>query len=228
MKFLLLELLLIISLFIVINYLLHKKNEHFNENPQIKWIVLLTTAVNGDEKRIKLYEEKINKWLNNTELPIYVVESSGYDFPNIKHKRFHLYTFNLIKYKDSTSSTLKEAESILYILDKIKDEPEYINADYILKVTGRYFLPNIEDELKKCNDNTKIYVQKHRYGKFQHTEYFGIEKNQMAEFMDKVINGDKIMEHIFYDFTENNPYVFMNQFKNNVPRGGDGIVINPL
>ena len=44
------------------------------------WIVLLTTAVNGDPERIELYERQLKRWLENTRFPIFVVESSGYHF----------------------------------------------------------------------------------------------------------------------------------------------------
>jgi hypothetical protein len=57
------------------------------------WIILLTTAVSNPnntfnkESRINMYNNSILKWLKYTNYKIVLVESSGYDFPDITDER---------------------------------------------------------------------------------------------------------------------------------------------
>ena len=94
---------------------------------QMGTCILLTTTVyinttdymneyNSPESRLKLYLDTIDEWLENTNLIIYVVESSNYNFPEYKNNpRVKIFTFksdNNINCKDC-SATPYEAESIL-------------------------------------------------------------------------------------------------------------------
>ena len=101
------------------------------------WIILLTTAVSNvnnqisdSEYRKELYNSNILKWLNNTNYIIVVVESSGYDFPDIIHER--LYKINFKFETALASSSQYEAQSIIYALVKIKNTDFYQNCTHIL------------------------------------------------------------------------------------------------
>ena len=69
---------------------------------KIKWGIVLTTTVNvhnvnnlhqkKKEERIQTYLASIHKWLL-TDLPIIVVENSGYTFPELKGTRVEVITF---------------------------------------------------------------------------------------------------------------------------------------
>ena len=68
---------------------------------KIKWGILLTTTVNvhkvglkqkNKEERIQTYLASIHQWLL-TDLPIIVVENSGYTFPELKGTRVEVVTF---------------------------------------------------------------------------------------------------------------------------------------
>ena len=102
-----------------------------------KWVVLLTMAISNSfntitdtEYRKKLYIYQIMQWLNNTNFIIVVIESSGYNFPEIENERLHKISFKLTEKLSSTSQY--EANSILYALDIIKNTQYYIITMCIL------------------------------------------------------------------------------------------------
>lgn len=185
-----------------------------------KWIVLLTTAVNlyDSEYRKDLYNQQINRWLNETNYEIVVVESTGYDFP-IEHERLHKIIFTITE--DLPTSTHYEATSILHALQKIKRENYYENCSHILKVTGRYFLENIENTLKKYEPGLDLYLQKHFSDDWQNCEYYGIRKDLFALFVSPIIYDNKLMENSLSDFTKNKRICRIGPFLNNIRRGGD-------
>lgn len=203
---------------------------------QNKWLVLLTTCVkttcNSIEDqayRIDLYKKQIQKWLNNTNYHIVVIESSGHDICNdiIANERLHSYKTIL----NFSSSSQSEANSMLYVLDQIKNEDFYINCTHILKVTGRYYLQNIEHVLENYSlKNMNMYVQKHKNIsiRWQNTEYYGIKKQLLNQFLETVVVAG-LMEHKFYDFISiHRKTVLLPGFPNNIARGGDRLIINPL
>jgi hypothetical protein len=204
----------------------HNTSENKN-----KWIVLLTMAVNvngENEHRKKLYKEQLLKWLNYTDYYIYVIESTGVHL-DITHERLKFISFEL--FPKLASSSQSEATSILHILNNIINDPVYIDCTHILKVTGRYFLHNINGVLNNCVPDLDVYIQ-HHYNikiKWQHTEYFGVRKTLLEKFLLTVVN-EGIMEHRFYEFIVKNKLKFrrIGPFVNNVARGGDKMLINPL
>lgn len=231
---------------IILNYIKNRnkmqniiKNANNLSKINNKWVIFLTTAVNVKnerEHRINLYYSTIMQWLNNTNFHIYVIESTGYEF-DIHHERFKCVSFN---FPTNYSSTISEANSMLYLLNEIKNDENYINCTHILKVTGRYYLKNIEYELNnKCINGLPIYLQyTHDYNiNWQNTEYFGIDKNLLENFLLTMINHENetsscanLMESKWYHFTFSNkyPYQRIGPFENNVRRGGDGIIIRNL
>lgn len=211
----------------------NNKNAHNNSSTcknKNKWIILLTTAihVNGEsEYRKKIYKKQILNWLYYTNYYIYVIESTGVNL-NIKHERLKYVSFHLPKLASSSQS---EATSILYILNSIKNDPVYINCTHILKVTGRYFLHNINSVLNNSIQDLDVYLQHHcnHSIKSQNTEYFGIRKMLMENFLLTVVN-EGLMEHKFYEFILKNKLSFtrIGPFINNIARGGDKQVIHYL
>lgn len=195
-----------------------------------KWVIFLTTAVNvnnENEYRINLYTSQIIEWLNNTNFHIYVVESTGYNF-NIVHERLTLVSLILPKLP---SSTISESMSLMYLLNSVKNDVNFINCTHILKVTGRYYLENIKNFLEnKCINNLNVYLQfTHNYDiLWQNTEYYGIDKKLLEKFLLTI--NSKIMEHAFYDFIFDHKlsYQRIGPFNNNIARGGDKIIIKNL
>lgn len=201
-----------------------------------KWAVLITSCVNLNQSdrdlnqnssliadyRKNLYINKITKWLTYTKLPIYVVESSGYNFSEIKHDRLVVFSFTGSEY---LNSSFAEAKSIEYALEKL----DAIDNDYthILKVTGKYYLDGIEKILDNLPDNYDLYTQQYinHEERQANTEYYGIRKNLYLDFI-KTCSGN--METDMYNFmSTHNSITIPVQFSNNVIRGA-GDIINPL
>jgi hypothetical protein len=202
-----------------------------------KWIILITTAVDNlvcpfseaqKEYRKNLYSKQIHRWINETKYDIVVVESSGYEFPDIQHERLH--KINFIIDNKLPSSSQYEAVSILYALDKINDSEFYNNCSHILKVTGRYFLNDIENVLNKTEQHKDLYTQIHcnHVIKWQNSEYYGIKKELYHSFAEKIKNEPILMEHGLYTFSSDKNIQHIGPFLNDVARGGDNMLIKNL
>jgi len=199
------------------------------------WIILLTTAVNNfnntikdSEYRKQLYNYQISQWLKRTTFKIVVVESSGYHFPDIINERLHKVTFKFDS--ELASSSQYEARSILYALNDIKNTDFYNNCTHILKVTGRYFLENIEQHLNSHPQGKDLYLQKHRNDsiKWQNSEYYGIKKELFPLFLESV-KDIGFMEHCLWIFSiDNKSFCHIGYFRNNIRRGGDHLLIKNL
>ena len=199
-----------------------------------KWIVLLTTAVSSSSNKItdteyrkNLYSEQILKWLNKTNFMIVVVESSGYNYPNINNERLYKVSFKITE--KFSSSSQYEANSILYALNEISNCDFYKNCTHILKVTGRYFLDNIENHLNSKPQNKDLYLQKHRNDKikWQNSEYYGIRKQLFPVFLENV-KTIGLMEKELWKFSINKTGCHIGYFENNIRRGGDKLLIKNL
>ena len=203
-----------------------------------KWCVLLTTAIDVNNEinfRSILYLEQIEKWINNTNYVIFIVESTGHSFifNQIKNKynnRIFLISLNLNK---NGSSSILEAISIDNAMKIILDTNIGQNVTHILKVTGRYFLNNIQDILQNIYQDIDIYIQIHTDHniKWQNTEYYGIKKELLIPMVENVIKYSYYMEHNFYDFIFiNNNFKITNlgPFLNKIARGGDDLIITYL
>ena len=179
---------IIIIIILVFFLILKKKKEPFST--RLDMCILLTTTVNINtdylnqdntpEIRLKNYIDSINEWLNNTNLTLYVVESSNYGFPEFKDnprvKVFSFMSSNEIKCK-YCSATPYEAESILKAF-------YYFNLNkysYILKVTGKYYIPGMETLIKNIPSNAELLYQHTRYSGLQNSEIFGCKSIYLPE-----------------------------------------------
>jgi len=199
-------------------------------NKQNNWIVLISTCVNPLNQnynniheirfRKDLYTYQIKKWLSETNMKIIVVESSGYTFPNIIHDRLTVISFIIDKKYDSSSQY--EAQSLIYAIEKIKDTEDFKNCTHILKVTGRYFLKNIETVLSNVEQDLDLYLQywRHDVNKWQNTEYFGIRRDELVPMLEPILDIGLIENNLF-NYSLEKKYCFIGKFPNNIPRGGD-------
>jgi hypothetical protein len=220
-KLLCLSLIILLSSLIFLS-LKPKTKENLTLNNE--WVVILTTCVTptafkdsnnmellDSNKRKMEYENAIRKWMNETNLPIFVVENSGYTFNNLIEEfkdtnRLFVYSFN--DTTDPTDSSIGEINTLKYCLEKMKETEEYKNCKYILKVTGKYFLKGIEKALEEAPKDKDLYLQKHRdiNRRFQHTEYFGMKKNILNDFIEKnmITLNNVSIENYLYEYTEKN------------------------
>ena len=211
---------------------LEEINQIENYSTNLSWCILLSTCARtsrSDDKRVEYYNRTIKEWIDTTSLPIFVIESSLYDFPDlpIEYKtnpRLHLATFDLSQPLASTSQY--EARSILYALDHWKEEME--SYTHVLKVTGRYVIPYIDSILEKVPDVDMIF-QHHHTEKSYNTEIIGFRKTLIKEMIEPIIDLGLIEYHVasiskFYSWHRIDPV----PNKYHVPRGGDGLVVDPL
>ena len=230
---------------IIIIILLTTTTSKFN---QMGTCILLTTTVyinttdymneyNSPESRLKLYLDNINEWLENTNLIIYVVESSNYNFPEYKNNpRVKIFTFksdNNINCKHC-SATPYEAESILKAFYHFK-----LNKyDKIIKVTGKYFIPDIENLIKNIPNDADIFFQNSNENalKKQNSEIFGCKTKYLPTIMNLIIENSKFnmnFESTLFSLSQKNfsykIYIFPVIVLNNpVKRSGDNKVIYAL
>ena len=145
--------------------------------------IILTTCIRREtdektEQLKQLYKSNIQKWLESYDNDIYVIETSGEGF-DIEDERLHQCVCDLNS--DTThpfSTTTSEAHSILLCLEKF-DMSKY---KYIYKVTGRYFLDNLE----KPKESSLYYFQEPING-HNHCEVMCFDVRVLQTFMESVL-----------------------------------------
>lgn len=204
------------------------------QNIKNKWCILLTTAIGASdiEYRKELYLMQLEKWVTNTNYFIFIVESTGNgDFFNPMKDKYpdRIYIISICL-SPSPSSSILEAHSINYAMHHILQTN--IDITHILKVTGRYFLDDIQNSLENVTPNLDFYIQIHANPtiQWQNTEYYGIRKNLMIPMVDTVIKNSKHMEHNFYTFIHQPHFTTttLGPFHNEIRRGGDNMLIENL
>lgn len=193
----------------------------------MNWAILLTSCVrsnNPNDERKQYYLRAIKDWLEKTNLPIFIVESSNYTFPEFKDTRLKVCSFNLV---NQASSSQYEAKSILFALDYFKNDLEPYT--HILKVTARYYV-DIEKLLPSLPD-VDIIVQ-HKYNdaiKWNNSEVYGFRKGCEKYFLVPIVDLG-YMENTIYTFSKSHSSFRLNPLANiyKVKRGGDGLIVDPL
>jgi hypothetical protein len=198
-----------------------------------EWLILLTMCVNTgrnsteeQKERIDMYTKSINQWLDETSFRILVIESSGYEFKEIK--RNDKLTIISFEQECCGSSTIGERNSIIFALSYLNENSIFNDCRNIFKVTGRYFLQDIQNVLDNLDPNYDLYLQVHRHSTFQNSEYFGIKRELFLPFLSKMDFGAKIMEYRLFEFSLDKQYTTIGPFHNTVRRGGDNMLINLL
>ena len=138
-----------------------------------KVVILLTATVNVGKKetlfqvnpidRIKTYLKSIRSWLNKTDLKIVVIENSGYEFKELapEIEKFKG-SFEIISYNENTlpeSAHLKnncdKGSSELFSINYARNHSKLIaECEFLIKITARYFIEELENYLAKYNLDT--------------------------------------------------------------------------
>jgi hypothetical protein len=132
--------------------------------------VILTTTVSVQDKvylfqtdkneRINVYITKIKKWLYETELQIVVVENTGYTFEELNiekeifKNRFEVISFIEDNLEDAIflrGNPYKGASEMFSIEYAFNNSTLCKTSDFIIKITGRFFIPLLESYLKNIN-----------------------------------------------------------------------------
>jgi len=195
--------------------------------------ILLTTTINTEKgnvnERLNMYLEVINDYLNNTELVIHIVESSGYNFPEFKNNpRIIVHSFKSTREKGSSS--ILEAESILSAINNLN----LSNYEYIIKITGRYYIPNLSKLIENIPaDADFLFQSKYSNCKnWQNSEIFGCRTRYMDLICNKILKDSMAFEKVLYLFSIDKNYTSYRfpeiKLYKPVIRGGDKTVMNSL
>jgi len=239
-----LYLLITLSIIFIIFYTLNNSNliENFESNKS-KNILLLTMCINTfnnnskkDKKyRLNLYKQNIDNYLQNTNVDIYIIESSNDKILKSIYRdnsRVHIHSFDLnnsiIMKKFPQSSTFYEIIS-MYEAYKYFKLYKYNN---IIKVTGRYYLPTIEKALNNLDNKYKLYIQ-HRTMKlkknliYKQTEIVGFKSYYFKNIFNEVVKQNKNFEDVITNLSKKERYAILPRLDLEYPikRGGDKKVI---
>lgn len=145
----------------------NKINDYWQKNYNFITIILTTTVFinphksmiyqQNSKERIQTYLKSINQWIEKTNFHLLIIENSGYTFPEIKRSpRVEVISFQeknipeIEKFYRYHSKGWSEGYSIQYAYKHSK-LIQYSN--FIFKVTGRYFIPELEDYLSQFKVN---------------------------------------------------------------------------
>lgn len=207
-------------------------------------LIILTCTVNvnfykhflhqtNSVDRIKTYVHSIKQWLDKTNFKICVVENSGYSFPELlKYRAKYIDRFDIISFNELTlppnlqhlvynnSKGASEMFSIIYAYKHTKFAKD---TRFVIKITGRYFIPTFEQfllnsDIKNRIKGINIYDKDNsiiglRQSNELRCELFGIHSklfNSMFEFNLSDEDG------IFYphvEFIYNSRFKLLNQQK---------------
>ena len=189
-------------------------------------VLLMTTTVNvfenvswlsqkNKEERLKMYGKKIMKWVNKSKLKIVVIENSDYKFNDlIKHtnNRFEILSFKYTKeQKEIMDKYQAKGQHEIFAVQYACNNSKLIkDCDFLIKITGRYFVPNLEKILNyELNKNPKIDFirQSSLWRNMNRCELVGCSKNNInklfyiplkndmmeQEMMDRMINSKNIL-----------------------------------
>jgi hypothetical protein len=150
----------------------------------MSYVIILTSTVNvkpnincmfqkDKNERINTYMKSVLQWLNKTNCNIVLVENSGYDYSSELSNENELYKnrFEIISYNEN------ELEESKYLLDNIsKGDSEIFSINYayrqsklikeikpifIIKITGRFFIPDLEEYFKSYDLNNYDCLSQH-------------------------------------------------------------------
>jgi hypothetical protein len=112
------------------------------------------------EERINSYIKPVKKWLYNSNFHIILVENTGYTFPELEEdKEFYKDRFEIISFVERNCKEAKYLEnddgkgsSEMFAINYAFRKSKLIkNSLFIIKVTARYFIPDLENYLSKID-----------------------------------------------------------------------------
>lgn len=150
-----------------------------NQNP-LRVCVLLTMY--GDKKRLPMYSQVLQKWASQSSLPIFIIDSCGENlFQDQIDQRFRY-----CQYKEPERSNISMAE-----IASIERALQYYGYeitkfDLICKVTGKYWIPDLEKILHYVPEDADLVVQHRQDTHGQNSEMFAIRPAAMYNLIAAV------------------------------------------
>jgi hypothetical protein len=203
-----------------------------NTQPHISWL-----KQRDSNERLKMYLDVIIKWLTKTNLKIAVIENSGIDLK--KELILKNLNFNIDQYLDRFESITYKYDSIptqdknfldsheakghheLYAINYAYNNSKLIkNCSYLVKITGRYFIPLLEktllQKLQQNNNSSnsnliKIIRQSQKWRGWNRCEILGCHITNFNELFKYPSNNDMLEEE--YTNRVNNKKKNNNQYQ---------------
>jgi hypothetical protein len=183
------------------------KNEHMENKEQNIVTIILTTTVNVDTKidnvaqnqsdiRKGYYLKAVRNWLKNTELNIVIVENSGYTYPELATEiTEYASRFEIISFKESEQADEaylvdyhdKGAHEFYAIDYAIKHSKLAKQSNFIVKITGRYYIPGFENFIKDVPLENYLAL---RQSNGNRCEMVGSHMNYTSTFFNPDMGGD--------------------------------------
>lgn len=157
---------------------------------QIKACIILTMYIGNNKDRIKIYEENIEKWLKDTNFDIYIVESSGYDFGDLVRRldsysnRLKIFVFTQENKIINNGPSIYEKNSLEKIYNYYKSD--FKNYDIIFKITGKYYLPDLENIIEYIPIDSEIILQYNELTHGQNSEIVGFKPDLLISVINKI------------------------------------------
>lgn len=181
-------LVLLLWLFVIINYFRNRSYVPLldpQKKNNRKVCILLTMYISDDKKRSQHYLDIIKKWIQNEDIDIFVVDSSGRKLIENPPQNLHQYSFEQQSKRSILNPSVKERDSIQKILDDNYDNIQ--SYDFIYKITGKYYIENFKqiciDPLPKDAD---FIYQNNTFTDGQNTELFGFRTSLANDFLSKI------------------------------------------
>ena len=150
----------------------------------------------------------------------------------LNHPKIHWIQNNL-NHLNINSSSLTESYSLLSTIPYIKEK--FPNIKYIFKCTGRYFLENLNQQINFITNElimVDLYLQKRCdiNISWQNTEYYGIKLELLEKLCNICLDECTHMEKALFFLRErfNLSCYLLNPYPNDIARGGDKLILNPL
>jgi len=113
-------------------------------------------------ERLKIYLKSVKEWLYKTNFKVILIENSGYTFEELNYEkelfkdRFEVITFDESEFELSKwlVKNNSKGESELFSINYAIKNSKFIFPDtFIIKITARYFLPELEEYLNRFKLN---------------------------------------------------------------------------
>jgi len=179
--------------------------------------------------RIQSYLSGILQWLYKTNFHIILVENSGYAFNELnKEKEIFKDRFELLVYTENEledalflqNTTSKGRCEIFAINYAFENSIKIHNSNFIIKITGRYFIPELEEYLSNYDlNNYDCLTQQNK----DRCEMVGSHYKNFMSIFDVFINTDHIEDEWKERLSKYQNILTCKTFKiNETQRGGQG------
>jgi len=145
-------------------------------------IGILLTMYTSDEKRAKMYSKNLKKW-SKSGFEIYSVESNDYKY-NVPDVNQFVFKQDDLQYAKSKGPSIKEKESILRAYNYFGDRLMMYN--FIFKVTGKYYLENLQQMLQYIPSDAEIIVQNQANTWGQNSEIIGAKPHILFDIVNQI------------------------------------------